>query len=430
MNEPEFRPLVDKILCPLLGAKLEPGFMISTKREKEESILQDGGGLKLALKPLRQTEYKLVIVRSQIFSADERKIAEAFCKEIGKIAELNSPEYEDELILGVSSRIIAKQYPKVTDTLQSVLHQFDLWASQTYEGRQITAAVGISPEAENESSSTLSEFWQQPFAPVLTNGYDTLLLTSTDTKVVKFEQLSLPDGISLLAPYRLQALVNWTTEDKIIVVLNQHGETLIFANQELRFAKRRGVWSHYYLESVMKRLYPPLSESLRKALLESFLDVSFSRSGACIGVIFQGESNTFIDDEIVSPGDMLSDDLLSEDMLSKGISLEKEYKVKLFAEVANKPFQELDRRLRQELLAIDGAFVLDHHGKILAIGAILKVKGGSEGGGRTLAAQTLSKFGFGIKISADGPITAYYTSAIEKKTSSDLKKSSILFSLG
>jgi hypothetical protein len=39
--------------------------------------------------------------------------------------------------------------------------------------------------------------------------------------------------------------------------------------------------------------------------------------------------------------------------------------------VGNSKFQQLDRRLRQELLAIDGATIIDHEGVVLAVGAIL-----------------------------------------------------------
>jgi DNA integrity scanning protein DisA with diadenylate cyclase activity len=82
-------------------------------------------------------------------------------------------------------------------------------------------------------------------------------------------------------------------------------------------------------------------------------------------------------------------------------------KVQTFKDILSLPFYKLDRRIRQDLLAIDGALILDHRGNIIAFGEILEVGAGSEGGGRTLAAKTLSDYGLGIKVSADGPITAY-----------------------
>jgi len=76
--------------------------------------------------------------------------------------------------------------------------------------------------------------------------------------------------------------------------------------------------------------------------------------------------------------------------------------------VGNKPFQNLDRRLRQELVAIDGATLIDYQGKVLAVGAILQIPGGSAGGGRLAAAKALSSLGVGIKVSQDGGILGFH----------------------
>jgi hypothetical protein len=75
--------------------------------------------------------------------------------------------------------------------------------------------------------------------------------------------------------------------------------------------------------------------------------------------------------------------------------------------IDGRPFHALDRRLRQEILAIDGATILDHTGQLLAAGAILKVPGGSSGGGRRAAAVALAAYGVGIKVSADGGIEGF-----------------------
>jgi DNA integrity scanning protein DisA with diadenylate cyclase activity len=66
----------------------------------------------------------------------------------------------------------------------------------------------------------------------------------------------------------------------------------------------------------------------------------------------------------------------------------------------------LSRRQRLELLSMDGATLLARNGTILAAGAILRVPGGSTGGGRSAAAAAISEFGVGIKVSQDGPISA------------------------
>jgi hypothetical protein len=90
---------------------------------------------------------------------------------------------------------------------------------------------------------------------------------------------------------------------------------------------------------------------------------------------------------------------LTEDKNSKSATL-----IKL---IGGKKFQELDRKFRQELLAIDGATVIDYDGTIIAAGAIIKIEAGSSGGGRLAAAKTLSNYGISIKISNDGSMQGF-----------------------
>ena len=82
--------------------------------------------------------------------------------------------------------------------------------------------------------------------------------------------------------------------------------------------------------------------------------------------------------------------------------------------VKNKTFQELPRLLRMELVAIDGATLICASGKILSIGAILRLNNSSTtttSGGRTLAAMSLATYGLGIKISNDGYIKVFSKNA-------------------
>jgi DNA integrity scanning protein DisA with diadenylate cyclase activity len=89
-------------------------------------------------------------------------------------------------------------------------------------------------------------------------------------------------------------------------------------------------------------------------------------------------------------------------------------KAEYIARITNgKNFNSLDRRTRQELVAIDGATVVDHTGTIIAVGAILKVPGGSTGGGRLAAAKQIAKCGFGLKVSQDGGITGFRSGQTE-----------------
>ena len=75
--------------------------------------------------------------------------------------------------------------------------------------------------------------------------------------------------------------------------------------------------------------------------------------------------------------------------------------------INNEPFYRLDRKLRTELVSMDGATIIDYKGNIISVGAIIQNDSGSYGGGRGAAAKKLSNFGIAIKISTDGYIEVY-----------------------
>ena len=76
--------------------------------------------------------------------------------------------------------------------------------------------------------------------------------------------------------------------------------------------------------------------------------------------------------------------------------------------INGKKFYELDRKLREELVGVDGATIIDNDGNIISVGAIIKIEAGSTGGGRLAATKTLSKYGVALKISTDGSIEGYH----------------------
>lgn len=138
----------------------------------------------------------------------------------------------------------------------------------------------------------------------------------------------------------------------------------------------------------------PQSDHVRKAVYASCLDASFARTGACVGILTSGDVG-YLKDVAPKTGDHL---------------LKQKFpKAKLIARiVGNAKFQDIGRRLRQGLIAIDRATIFNHRGTVLAVGAILRIAGESTGGGRLAAAVTLGKYGTGIKVSQDGGIKGFY----------------------
>jgi hypothetical protein len=134
----------------------------------------------------------------------------------------------------------------------------------------------------------------------------------------------------------------------------------------------------------------PHRKALREAIYASCLDVSFSRTGACLGVLAK---NVAIP-PCLDPGDDLA----------KGLTP----KSRLLRSMLGQLFDSLDRRRRMQALALDGAMILDYSGKIVAAGSILSsVTSTPGGGGRLAAAVELSKHGVSFKVSSDGPITCF-----------------------
>ena len=226
---------------------------------------------------------------------------------------------------------------------------------------------------------------------------------------------------------------------------------LIFKNRQLLFAKRLGIWNIYSHEEVIQLLSYRGSYSLkdiRRSIYHTALDTSFAYSGGCLVYLNKESVESALSH--INAHDMINEKYFE---IKKGLELEnarKLYNMKALASVEamynvpymtfleeqnckkaqslrriinGKPFHELSRRLRQELVSMDGATVIDSDGTIIAVGAIIKIEAGSEGGGRLAAATTLSKYGVGIKISQDGMIKAF---SPERKTN----KPKLLFSVG
>jgi hypothetical protein len=240
----------------------------------------------------------------------------------------------------------------------------------------------------------LDELWNEDFSMVLANGIDTMYVAGSDGRV--FNLVSLPPGENAAyAPHRFSAIANWCdTANRVALALNRNGEILLFKDKRLQFAKRRGAWRFYSHEPVLSQFGRGLRRRLKEAIYETCLDVSFARTGGCIAVVRRKNVSGL-------PKYVNRDDIITETRTAKTRLLSK-------AIPLGERFNAIDRRLRLELLSMDGATIIDHQGNILAAGAIVKVPSGSSGGGgRRAAARQLSKLGLGIKISSDGPVSGF-----------------------
>jgi len=398
MYSVQLRTIAEKHLLPLFsGAELRPELPSSSGDHCV--ALDDPCTILFKIEP--GDKYRLVLWRSQPFDqvgsgkVTEMKVVEAFIKAVAKIQSGLRETYRDSLLSTITLEIVANAIApqQLRRTFRSALEQLTFWATRLYEGRPITGALGFENNSKQKSDVTLSEISQSDFAAVLSNGFDTLLTLNNRGHLINHEQVKHLDTQHGYTPYRQGPIAEWAKGARIAISLNRLGEILVFKHQQLLFARRSGKWHFLTHEPVLTQMRHPNDKEIRRAVYESCLDASFARTGACIGIVTSSHYSQW--KKLVTSED---------DHLDKKKSL----KAKSIAQILRgEPFQKLDRRLRQELLAIDGATLLDHRGNILAVGAILKIPGGSVSGGRLAAAKALSEYGIGIKVSQDGGIRGF-----------------------
>jgi hypothetical protein len=213
-------------------------------------------------------------------------------------------------------------------------------------------------------------------------------------RFIRHIALALPSVIPEYCPYRQGPIANWTTkaERRVAMALNRLEEIMIFRDQQLLFARRSGRWSFLTHKPIITQMGTGIAHRVRGAVYVSSLDASFARTGACVGIVDKAG--------LASWHNLVNKD----DRVLGGVSKKAEAIRRI---TRGKTFQQLDRRIRQEMLAIDGATLLSDQGKLLAVGAILKISAGSTGGGRLAAAKALAQYGIGIKVSQDGGIIGF-----------------------
>ncbi len=392
MNREEFEKLLNSHLLPIFtGASLGA----SEDAKPFHKLVAKRNVCTLLIKPSKDADYRVQFLRSQEFLEEEVELIEHFVSEVKTIDPHRTQDHFKDLMALLPRRVIGRLLGgegQGRSTLEEAIRWFESLASQTYEGKQIVAAFGITGSM-SYGPIDISSLSQEDFSKVLSNGFDTIYQCGQDGKIFNITRLSVAYPDSHAPVVRMGAVANWARGNRIALVLNRNGEILVFKNKMLKFAKRRGSWRYYPHESALKQFGRGIKADIKSAIYQSCLDASFARTGGCIAVLTRDGERELRKRKIVHSTDMIVN--------------KESIRTKLLAKAIKKPFQDVDRLLRQELLAIDGAIILDNQGGIITAGAIIKVPEGSISGGRRAAAVNLSKWGIGIKISADGPILGF-----------------------
>lgn len=335
------------------------------------------------------------------------------------------------------------------ERFHQLLRSLEQWAVKTYEGKKVTFGFIYNPNLVSRFSDdygTWLDFLSDDYAATLSDCIHSVIELDKECNFSRY--LSITDGgavsgyeLSHFLPYRFAGVIQQYVEgDAVGVFLLNNGDIVLAKNQSVQFIKRNLKWVNMSYDVFANVVFAKYKKgNVPKELLEqvyaSTLDVSFSHTGGIISVIKDIKHLTNIpktESVIGKPIELLPilnpcDNLINHytldelnqvlDDLHKELGIKpvkKEEKKKRLlkrkvvdALVDQKGFIEIDRKLRAELIAMDGACILDLKGRVCAVGAIIQNDSGSSGGGRSAAAKKLSNYGLAIKVSTDGYIELF-----------------------
>lgn len=427
-----------------------PGSEIVNEEEStpRDALVAMGSGGTLLVKFHKTDLYRIVIKKIQPFKAFEINLIRSIISELLKVynsAEF-APMYFNELQKHIVEKSICKSMNEVSyKTILNIVSELTKWSNRTYEGKRTLFGFLISnhkaPKNINPNHH-ISKILLENFAAVIAEGKRTCLKISSDGYLLGFVTIPQGKDANINVPYDYINMASLCTGNKVGVCLTENGDILILHQKSLVFAKKYGSWVRYGHEEILDRISNQtneITELNRKALYLSALDVSFARTGGCVVHLNKEEENNVL--KIIDKSDILlesyynikqkqtpittpenqteeSDEENTEN-LSYADFLKNEKCVKianLQAVIGGKKFYELDRKLRQELISIDGATIITNDGEILAVGAIIIINSGGFSGGRLAASKTLAHYGVSLKISADGEILGFKNTSNKQKT--------------
>lgn len=329
------------------------------------------------------------------------------------------------------------------DTLGKFFDLLEKWSVKTYEGKHVTLGFVVNPSSQADVMLPFNEllsFLNDDSSAVLSDcihsvleldkkcnfvGYHSITENLTDLPACKLNE-NIPIRFIQAVQQFLPEKNNEDGSDKVGVFLLSNGDILLVKNGTTRFVKRNLQWLNLSEPAFTNSLHTvarsaPMNPALEavhnqilKSVYSSVLDVSFSHTGGIIAIVEPDCIDELMQHKILSPFDNLQ---ISDEKANKLVTTwdlnvppnEKIIRRKLLKQLITKhSFYELDRKLRCELIALDGACIIDNqHGTVYSFGAIIQNDSGSATGGRSAAAKKLSQYGAAIKVSTDGYIDVF-----------------------
>ncbi|MCR5741342.1 MAG: hypothetical protein K6G38_02615 [Gammaproteobacteria bacterium] len=373
------------------------------------------------------------ISRDQPFLPSDVELMIAFIRENNNIESLPNMNYEyiDALRTTALNKAIADALsPSASPVILKVINALTRLSERTYEGNQIKYGVFINNylKVDNRVSNiSFTDFMQENYSAVLTNGTESFIEIDQDGFILRYLQLNSEKSELGLAPFNYTRILEYAGNGVISIVLSEKGEILIFHDNELKYTKRGGRWNPYNHKETIRVIHERSENDnllFAKSVYLTALDLSFGTSGGIISFLDENEIKNAL--QHINIHDIVNEKYyeLKKEMLKeaqdptyeqvKDLEFDDFLRLKengkscvLNRVIGSRKFFQLYRKLRQELVAIDGATVIDYNGDVVAVGAIIKIEAGSKGGGRIAAARTLSNYGIAIEISSDSSIKGF-----------------------
>ena len=429
MNKQNFLNFVENNILSLFTGSEVVGEEPSSPRD---ACVAQGSGGTVLVKFKKTDDFRYIIKRVQPFKTFEISIIKSIIAEIAKIHNNRiAQEYQKQIEHIITEKAICKSLTPNHATLQSLISELSSWSMRTYEGNNINFGFILTNKKVKEANNNLSivNFLNKDFSALLSDGINTFMEISSNGYLLNYITAPKNSREDLLVPYEYLKMANLCIGSKIGVCLLKNGDILLFKDKSLIFAKRSGLWVCFTHQVIIDKLAERVgdSEDIRKAIYLSSIDTSFNKCGGCVVHVSNGEKFNIL--KHINPADVLTEECyehIIQETKSKSFFAEltesdnthetfEQYirqdkcskSANLIRIIKGRKFQDLDRKLRAELMAIDGATIIDYDGTILAAGAIVKIEAGSTGGGRLAAAKMLSNYGIAIKISNDGSIQGF-----------------------
>ena len=446
----EYRYFLKNYVFPVIGIPAENNLQ---ECENDNVPMGDKGLVYLSDRYVYFTNkdkpvFKINIHR--VLSDENQKVAENILRNFYKISRFKlrssgtaiNTDYESVLHLvayyklavqqGICEWVIGNSGGKLSD-LFDVLEN---WSVKTYEGHKVTIGIILNP-SEKATDDTVSwlKVLDNDFSALLTDCIHSIVEVDAECNLLRYlsatgtgelEQTVLDHQVPLRFTMTVKKFV---TGNKIGIFLTTNGDIILAKGGAVRFVKRNRHWLNFGFEAFEaaaknKSAEMGVSADLLKAIYASVLDVSFAHTGGIISVVnpLSNLTNRWVNETndlsmpTLSPVDDLTNEKTDDELSAELANMKMEnYEIDaalckrkaLISLVGEANFIDLDRKLRCELISIDGACILDCEGRVCACGAIIMNNSGSAGGGRKAATVKLSNNGIAWKISTDGYIEMY-----------------------